>query len=91
MVFDWFALWAEWKRPEAVQMDLFTEASSHGVHEEPGGRTLDVDIVGQPIPVDKEMWLAALTKTKYTAKDDDVQGLQCFHLVIPHLYSARYI
>lgn len=54
MVFDWFALWVEWKRPEAVEMDLLTETSSHCVHEEAGGRTLDVDIVSQPIPIDKE-------------------------------------
>lgn len=54
MVFDWFALWVEWKRPEAVEMDLLTETSGHCVHEEASGRTLDVDIVSQPIPIDKE-------------------------------------
>lgn len=46
VVFDWFALRVEWEGPEAVKMDLFTEASGHRVHEEPSGRTLDVDIVG---------------------------------------------
>lgn len=54
MVFDWFALWVEGKGPEAIKMDLFTEASSHGVHEEPCGRALDVDVVGQPVPIDKD-------------------------------------
>ncbi len=46
VVFDWFAprVVREW--PEAVKMDLFAEASGHRVHEEAGGRALDVDIVG---------------------------------------------
>lgn len=52
MVFDWFAKRVEWKGPEAVKMDLFTKASSQGVHEEPSGWTLDVDVVGQPVPSD---------------------------------------
>lgn len=55
MVFDWFALWVEWKGPETVEMDLLTETSSHGVHEEASGRTLDVDIVSQPVPNDKDI------------------------------------
>lgn len=55
VVFNWFALWVEWKRPEAVKMDLFAEAGGHGVHEEAGGRTLDVDVVGQPVPVRKDI------------------------------------
>lgn len=53
MVFNWFALWVEGKGPEAVKMDLLTEAGGHRVHEEASGRTLDVDIVGKPVPVDK--------------------------------------
>lgn len=61
MVFDRFAVWVKWKRPEAVQMDFFTKASGHGVHEESGGRTLDMDVVGQPIPVDKDMQLVSYT------------------------------
>lgn len=32
--------------PEAVEMDFFAEAGGHRVHEEPGGRTFYVDIVG---------------------------------------------
>lgn len=55
VVFDRFSLRVERKGPEAVKMDFLTEASCHRVHEEPGGRTLDVHIVGQPIPVDKDM------------------------------------
>ena len=46
VVFDRLALRVERKRPEAVEMDLVTEASGHRVHEEAGGRTLDVDVVG---------------------------------------------
>lgn len=46
MVLDGFSLRVEWEGPEAVKMDLFTEASGHCVHEEPSGRTLDVHIVG---------------------------------------------
>lgn len=55
VVFNWFALWVEGKGPEAVKMNLLTEASGHRVHEEASGRTLDVDIVGQPVPVDGEV------------------------------------
>ena len=55
MVFNWFTLWVEWKGPEAVKMDLLTEACRQCVHEEASGRTLNVDIVGQPIPVDKDI------------------------------------
>lgn len=50
VVFDRFAMWVEWERPKAVEMDLLTEASGHRVHEEASGRTLDVNIVGQPVP-----------------------------------------
>ncbi len=46
VVFYWFTPRVEWEGPEAVKMDLLTEASGHRVHEEPGGRTLDVDVVG---------------------------------------------
>lgn len=55
MVFDWFPPRVEWEGPEAVKMDLLTEASGHRVHEEASGGTLDVDIVGEPIPVDKDI------------------------------------
>lgn len=57
MVFDRFALWVEWEGPEAVKVDLLTEAGGQRVHEEPCGRTLDVDIVGQPVPVDKDKYV----------------------------------
>lgn len=53
VVFDWFALWVELKGPEAVKMDLLTEAGGHRVHQEPSGWTLYVDIVGQPKPNEK--------------------------------------
>lgn len=55
VVFHRFALWVERKGPEPVQMDLFTETSGHGVHEQASGRTLYVDVVGQPIAVDKDI------------------------------------
>lgn len=55
VVFDRFALWVKCKGPEAVKMDLLTETSGHRVHEETSGRTLYVDIVGQPVPVDKDI------------------------------------
>lgn len=50
VVFDRFAPWVERKGPEAVEVDLLAETSRHGVHEEAGGRTLDVHVVSQPIP-----------------------------------------
>lgn len=52
VVLDWFAVRVEREGPEAVQVDLLAEAGGHRVHEEAGGRALDVDIVGQPIPVE---------------------------------------
>lgn len=46
MVLDWFAVWVQWEGPEAVEVDLLTEAGSHRVHEETCGWAFDVDIVG---------------------------------------------
>lgn len=46
VVLDWFAMQVEWEGPESIKMDLLTEAGGHRVHEETGGRTLDVDVVG---------------------------------------------
>ena len=39
-------------------MDLLTEAGGHCVHEEASGRALDVDIVGKPVSVDRDMQYA---------------------------------
>lgn len=55
VVFHRFTLRVVWEGPEAVQMDLITEASGHCVHEEPSGRTLDVDMVGEPVPVHRNI------------------------------------
>lgn len=46
MVLDWVSLWVKWEWPVSVKMDLLTEAGGHRIHEETGGWTLDVDIVG---------------------------------------------
>lgn len=40
----------EW--PEAIEMDAVAEASGQGVHEEASGGSLDVHLVGQPVPSD---------------------------------------
>lgn len=53
VVFNCFAMRVHWKWPEAVQMDLLAEAGRHGVHEEACGRTFDVDVIGQPVSVDR--------------------------------------
>lgn len=50
MILDGFALRVPRERPETVEVDFFTEASGHGVHEKAGGGTLDLDVVGQPVP-----------------------------------------
>lgn len=55
VVLDRFALRVEREGPEAIQMDLLTEAGGQRVHEETRGWTLDVDVVGQPITVDKNI------------------------------------
>lgn len=41
------------ERPEAIQVDLVTEARGHGVHQEASGGTLDLHLIGQPIAVEK--------------------------------------
>lgn len=46
VVLDRFTLRVEWEGPESIKMDLLTEASGHRVHEEAGGGSLDVDVVG---------------------------------------------
>ena len=53
MVLDWFALGIKREGPEAIQVDLFTEAGGHSIHQQSSSGTLNLDIVGQPIPVDK--------------------------------------
>lgn len=55
VVLDWSAVWVQCEGPEAVQMDLLAEASGHRVHEQTRGWTFDVNIVGQPIPVDRDI------------------------------------
>lgn len=62
VVFNWLAMRVQRKRPEAVKVDLLTEASGHRVHEETRGWTLDVDIVGQPVPVNRHRELAAFSE-----------------------------
>lgn len=52
VVFDCFPVQVQREGPEAVEVDLFTESSGQGVHEEAGGGTLDVHIVGQPVSSD---------------------------------------
>lgn len=42
----------EW--PEAIEMDAVAEASGQGVHEEASGGSLDVHLVGQPVPAREE-------------------------------------
>lgn len=66
MVFDWSALGAERKWPEAVEVDLLTEASGHRVHEEASGGTLDVDVVSEPVPanIGIRLLLAAVSEAK---------------------------
>lgn len=54
VVLDWSAAWVQREGPEAVQVDLLAEAGGHGVHEQPRGWAFDVDIVSQPIPVDRD-------------------------------------
>lgn len=46
VVLHWFAPRVEWEGPESIKMDFLTEASGHRVHEEAGGGSLDVDVVG---------------------------------------------
>lgn len=55
VVLHWSASWVQRERPEAIKVDLLAEAGGHGVHEESGGRALDVYIVRQPIPVRKDV------------------------------------
>ncbi len=55
MVLDWFAVRIVSERPEAVQVDLITKACSHGVHQESGGRSFDLDMIGQPVSERKSM------------------------------------
>lgn len=49
VILNWFAIGIISKRPEAIQVDLITKARGHGVHQESGGRPLDLDMIGQPI------------------------------------------
>lgn len=55
MVLDRFAVGIVSERPEAVQVDLVTKACSHGVHQESGGGSFDLDVIGQPVPERKPM------------------------------------
>lgn len=55
VVLDRCAARVQWKGPEAVQMELLAEAGGHGVHEQPRGWPLDVDVVGQPVPADRHI------------------------------------
>lgn len=52
VVLDRLPVRVQGEGPEAVQMDLFAESGCQGVHEEAGGRTLDVHVVGQPVASD---------------------------------------
>lgn len=60
VVFDGFAVRVHWEGPEAVEVDLLAEAGRHGVHEEACGRTLDVDVIGQPVSADKNKKMSLL-------------------------------
>lgn len=55
MVLDWFAVRIVSERPEAVQVDLITKACGHGVHQESGGGSFDLDMIGQPVSERKSM------------------------------------
>lgn len=46
VVLDWFSLWVQREGPETIKMDLLTKPRGQRVHEETGGRALDVDFVG---------------------------------------------
>lgn len=45
---------AQWEGPEPVEVDLLAEARGQRVHEQTGGGPLDVHVVRQPVPVDKD-------------------------------------
>lgn len=38
------------KWPKAIQVDLITEARGNGVHQQSCARTLDIDLVCEPVP-----------------------------------------
>lgn len=49
VVLDGVLVLIQWKGPEAVEVDLVAETCGQGVHQETGGGSFDVDLVGQPV------------------------------------------
>lgn len=64
MILDRFAVRIVSEGPEAVQVNLITKASSHGVHQESGGGTFDLDMIGQPVTVEKKKKNKRIIKNK---------------------------
>lgn len=54
VVLDRVLVLVQGEGPEAVEVDAVAEASGQGVHEEAGGGSLDVHLVGQPVPAKRQ-------------------------------------
>lgn len=54
MVFDSFAIYILWERPESIEVDFITEPCSKCVHEESRAGALDENLVCQPVTVKKK-------------------------------------
>lgn len=65
VVLDRVLVLVQGKGPEAIEIDLVAEAGGQGVHEQAGGGSLDVHLVGQPVPAKGQRSLLFTWHTKH--------------------------
>lgn len=65
VVLDGVLVLIQRKGPEAIEVDLIAETSGQSVHQEAGGRSFDVDFVGQPISEKKKKRVKKETRKKH--------------------------